>query len=118
MVLDVSGDRVRWSYDGITTIYYAEEGWKRKVFQNYVKRKSVLGITTFPSKDIFIKNVFKMFKTSMHEFGHVLLGPDHVHNQFDIMYPYILTSLSDISWRDIKIARKNYSEYLIRIKEI
>jgi predicted Zn-dependent protease len=105
----VSRDRISWFYDEATTIYYAEEGWKKKAFRDRVKYRSTLAITTFPSKDIFIRNVYKMFKTAMHEFGHVLIGPDHVYNSYDIMYPFILPGLTDISWRDIRIARKNYS---------
>jgi predicted Zn-dependent protease len=52
-----------------------------------------------------------MFKTSMHEFGHAL-GCQHNNNKWDIMYPYILPGLTSISWKDLRVVKNNYKEYL------
>jgi predicted Zn-dependent protease len=112
-VKDVSAEKYSWRYDEITTIYNASDGWQRKTYEAYKQPRTILGITVFPAKDIFLVDSVKIFKTTMHEFGHIL-GLDHVDNKWDVMYCKILGGMVGISWAALKIVRETHKEYLFQ----
>ena len=107
LVTSVDNDKESWRFDHIVTIYFAPDRWKRQTADDavssipYYSVGRYLGVTIFPSRDIFIPTDKELYKVAMHEFGHVLNCP-HSNKRYSIMFDYIHSGNMFIQKKDLK----------------